>query len=501
VSAGQKVASDGGTSGQAEGETSAQSTFGLWSKRSRRPRPVRADAFEGSVLIWLVPAIIVLCMLALGVQLNAHVRARALDEFGKTDDYNSDVILAPLLQSAEAPLSQSQIAALDAALAAPPISRNLVAAKIWALDGTIIYATDRELIGQVVLSPEVERARRGTVTAQFDEPADSDGAHQAHATPRVEVYAPVRIDGRIAFVSEFYHDGAALAAQLRATAIWVWSAIGVATGLMLFLLFLIGWRGRAVILAQQAEIRRRLRTAERLARRNLHLKHEAEVARSDAIRTNQSFLSSLGSHLHDGPVQLLTLLILQLSSRAPGGDRQASDDQVQVELAQSVLGELRGLAHGLVLPELEDLDTRATIALAVERHSAFTGTEVAVTISEDFPERLDDAIKVCLYRIVQEGLNNAFKHAGGEGQRVSARTSGQRLVLEIVNMQAEAAPSPSATPQGGLGLLGLRRQVKAVSGTIEMSRMPQGETKVIATLPTSLVGSAQTPNHEAASTG
>src|SRR5690606_2447778 len=91
---------------------------------------------------------------------------------------------------------------------------------------------------------------------------------------------------------------------------------------------------------------------------------------------NERVLAEVGSDIHDGPLQLLTLLILRL----PGADGKAISNR---ELAQRALEELRAISSGLVLPELAEMTLAEAINAAITRHKDLTGT--AVTASIDLP--------------------------------------------------------------------------------------------------------------------
>src|SRR5262249_32319998 len=77
----------------------------------------------------------------------------------------------------------------------------------------------------------------------------------------------------------------------------------------------------------------------------------------------------------------------------------------------------------------------------------------------DVPE----ATKICVYRFVQEGLNNAFRHAGGSGQAVAANIDSGKLIVRVTH---EVDPDNATTEKAGeqLGLSGLRDRVESLGG-------------------------------------
>jgi signal transduction histidine kinase len=173
---------------------------------------------------------------------------------------------------------------------------------------------------------------------------------------------------------------------------------------------------------------------------------------------NERLLAQVGSDLHDGPLQLLAAHILALSRRHPAGKRP------DVAIAQQAMDELRNISAGLVLPELSTLGLRETIGLAVRRHEECTGLPVKVTYGP-LPDDCAVDLRVCLYRIVQEGLGNAARHGVlGTCALVIAIADG-RVTMEITNEVTPPRPAPARQPaRPHLGLDGMRARLAAIGG-------------------------------------
>jgi signal transduction histidine kinase len=431
-------------------------------------RPISTANRARQRLALFITIVVITSMILLGWRLHAGLQEHAFDGYARNDAYLAQTIIGPILDGAEIPFDDDRRRRLDEAIKLPSFTRDVAVAKIWHPDGRIAYSTDRSQIGRIVESPSVKRASQGETVAKFDDVDDPDGQMQeTNQLPLVEVYSPIRSrDNEIIYVAEFYRDGRELKARIAGDLQLIWGSVITATALILSLLFVFGARARNVIYDQQQEIRLRMRSLQQLSTRNRMLKKEAEVERADAFRRGQEFLSMLGSHLHDGPVQLLSLLVLKLSSRPITSDA-LDDSNHSVALLQSALSEIRLLAHGLVLPELKGLNGEQVVRLAVKRHSEHTGTSVALSINGDIPAELDEALKICLYRVVQESLNNSFKHAAGVGQAVCIQAQPDRVFVMIQDSGGNATQETSQ--HNGLGLIGLHRLVRSVSGDIEIS--------------------------------
>ena len=150
---------------------------------------------------------------------------------------------------------------------------------------------------------------------------------------------------------------------------------------------------------------------------------------------NELFLRRVSAELHDGPAQLLGFGLLRLDALRPLKqepswlDRrtepcEAPDEFETVRSALAdALNEIRVISAGLAPPELIDLSLSEALEMAASRHARRTGTTVGSDIG-GLPDCVDASLKVCLYCFAQEGLNNAFRHASGRGQALSARCDG-----------------------------------------------------------------------------
>jgi signal transduction histidine kinase len=94
---------------------------------------------------------------------------------------------------------------------------------------------------------------------------------------------------------------------------------------------------------------------------------------------------------------------------------------------------------------------------------------------------LPPSVDLSAYRIVQEALTNALKHAGPTAATVGIRYGDRALELEIAD-DGGAAP-PAAAVDGGNGLIGMRERVGLLGGELHVGQRPQGGFAVRARLP------------------
>lgn len=366
--------------------------------------------------------------------------------------------------------------------------------KIWLRDGTLVYATNKKLVGQRFPSAHLEKAFAGKVSGSFDDLDDTENVFDRDLQiPLIEIYTPFYRNGTddVIAVGEIYNDGRRLAADIAGIRWTTASITGVVTAPMMAVLFLIVWRANAIVTRNRQSLSRRIEEARQLALQNDQLRREADEAKLEVIQSNEQLLNSIGQDLHDGPIQMLSVLMLRLPYRPlsteADSDTSSSATKTTVDLAASALSELRDISTGLVLPQLEGLTAKETLLLAVQQHETLTDTTVMCEI-DDLGFHPSAPLRTCLFRVVQEGLNNAYYYAKGAGQHVAAKKQDQHLIITIDDSGGQArGPRPEGTRKTGLGLAGLQRRAKGLGGTLEINHRQQG-TQLKVSLPIPAIG-------------
>jgi signal transduction histidine kinase len=432
---------------------------------------------------------IAISMIALGLVISESMKKSILQSVGEESAATIASVLGPSVQelSNSPTLSQQTISKLDSILN-EQLSDRLTAIKIWLRDGTLVYATDKKLIGGKFPSHDLDEAFQGKVSASFDDMDHPENQYDRLLDrPLIEIYAPLYGvgTGKVIAVGEFYSDGAKLASRLRTLQVASAGLFGAILAPMMFLLFLIVRRANATIALHQAALSQKIVEAEKLAATNGRLRQIAEEARLDAGRSGERLLNQIGQDLHDGPIQLLSTLMLRLTqpdaagSAKPADDRWPSRPADPRSLTARILKEIRDISTGLVLPQLGSLTTAEALNLAVREHEYRTGSVVTCEFGP-LPKELPQVVKICLFRAVQETLSNAFQHAGGKDQRVECHSDHQviRLVVSDRGRDGRRVEPEMRGPRGGLGLTGIERRVEALGGSFEISR--DAETGTVA---------------------
>ena len=395
--------------------------------------------------------------------------------------------VAPLVQelAASRELQSATIQQLDALMEHSTIKERVVSLKIWRLDSTIVYSRWKDMIGrQFPPSDSFSQAASGFVAAEFQsEPHLEDNHEQLVGTPLLEIYSPVR-DQRthqIIGVSEFYANGDSLAADLWQAKILSWLVVATVTTLMMLALAGIVYRGSKMIDQQRAQLTTQICSLRDLLERNEDLGRRLQHSNQMMSVSVERLLQKIGADLHDGPAQLLSYASLRLSKIASAavqtGEGDGSHELQQLRMAISdALRDVRDISAGLSPPGLESATLGEAIELAIAHHRQHTGTTVRSDISA-IMEPVSEALKVCVYRFVQEALTNAYRHAGGAGQVVSADYNGK---LMITVSDAGQGFDPDMTSKQGLGLSGMRARVELLGGAFRVESHPGAGVKVSA---------------------
>ena len=347
-------------------------------------------------------------------------------------------------------------------------------ATVFDADFQIIWSNDDNIIGKRFSdNDELKIAYSGEST--FSWGVTDEHAKQEHVflpddvEQFVESYIPVWDEKheRVIGVVELYKSPRALFEALNRGEFLV-ASVSLLGGLILYLLLF--WV---------------VRTAHQLIETQ---RTRIKQASSRGVELNEQYLRRIGSELHDGPLQSIGFALLKLDSIFQSGSDSGRSDKAVIDKIQQALNgalqELRSLSAGLTIPELRELSAREAISRLIKRHESRTSTSVSHDL-HNLPEILSTPTKICLYRLVQEGLNNAYRHAAGIDQQIDVSVQGSLLFLTI----SDGGPGMDVDDVGKindaehLGLRGMRERVESLGGDFEITRTDKsGGVKLIATL-------------------
>jgi signal transduction histidine kinase len=191
--------------------------------------------------------------------------------------------------------------------------------------------------------------------------------------------------------------------------------------------------------------------------------------------------------IHDGPVQHMYAALSQIDLMESALDRSSGvDPEVLVrkdrirKLLEDGLTEVRSFIGAFRAPEFEHRPLRQLVDELLLQHEHLTDTQITVETDPELPDA-DLPVKIALYRILQEGLSNAYRHGGASVVQVKLhRVEGapnSRLRMEIIDNGA-GFDTTDALGRAHFGLRGMRDRVEMVGGSFSLSSAPGEGTRV-----------------------
>jgi PAS domain S-box-containing protein len=243
---------------------------------------------------------------------------------------------------------------------------------------------------------------------------------------------------------------------------------------------LVFWRGVMLDITDRREAEDRLRWSLDVLRTTLQQRRDLAQRVQHAQEAERR---RIAADLHDDPIQVMSAVDMRLQMLAAYPDRvdvaeiQAleADVRAAIERMRSMLFELRPVA-------LEREGLVAALTLYAEHAAATTGWTWEVDGRID--DEPDEDMQALLYRIAQEAIQNARKHADATRVRVDVATAGDGVRLRVHDDGSGFDADLATTPEPGhLGLTAMQESAELAGGWIRVSSAPGSGTTVDCWLP------------------
>ncbi len=218
------------------------------------------------------------------------------------------------------------------------------------------------------------------------------------------------------------------------------------------------------------------------SRRAQMAERERDVAAREAVVEERA---RIARELHDVIAHNVSMMVVQAGAERRLLEKHGESSTHEVletveQIGRSALTEMRRLVGMLRTDSSDSLSPQPGLddvpALVLQVTEAGLPVELHI---EGERRELPAGIELSAYRIVQEALTNALKHAGNAHAEVHVRYGPESLELEIVD-DGPGAPAPAA---GGHGLVGMRERVALYGGRLDAGRRPSGGFAVSVKLP------------------
>jgi signal transduction histidine kinase len=238
-------------------------------------------------------------------------------------------------------------------------------------------------------------------------------------------------------------------------------------GLMLALTLGIG---ALLALATTRHILRLARDAEMRYGQVVHAQQELKELSARLVEAQELERRAISRELHDEVGQSLSALLMELGNLgavAPGDAELRQHVEAIRKLAESSVNVVRNMALLLRPSMLDDLGLVPALQWQAREISKRTGMAVEVdaeTVADDLPEDH----KTCIYRVVQEALNNCARHASAHSVRIRVVQEAERIRLTV----QDDGQGFDSTHVRGLGLLGMEERVTHLGGQFQLRSEP-----------------------------
>ena len=424
---------------------------------------------------WAGGVVMVLATVVVGLFVTARIEEVLVRNTGNATALYMESFVSPLTQdlARQNSLTEASLADLRKLLVATPLGRRVLSFKIWVKGPMVIASSDAAIVGKTFdATANLRRAWAGEVSADFNTLSDlEDEAEASLGVPLLEIYSPIRAknSGEIIAIAEFYENATQLESDLIRVRLTSWAAVALVMAAIWGSLFIIVLRGSHTIERQFVAL-------SEMAARNVSLRLKVQSAAGRFSALNDQALRRIGADLHDGPAQLMGFAALRLDAlrkAMPGDKAQAEIDQIEAAIKEAIT-DIRSISRGASLPDIDRKPIAEVIRGLVDAHAGRTGSDVALNVDFGGRQDLPLAVKICVGRVVQEGLTNAWRHAGGAGQQVTIGLNGEVLQVFVRDRGPGLQNEPAEAEIYGLGLAGLAGRVESLGGSLTLRNRRDG---------------------------
>lgn len=217
---------------------------------------------------------------------------------------------------------------------------------------------------------------------------------------------------------------------------------------------------------------------------------EKEMARQllleSLVEAQEEERSRLARELHDGAGQMLTNLLVRLKTIERKAESPTTQTQLGVVLdtMSETIDQVRDLSYSLRPVALEEFGLCVALQTLIEE--MLSDREIAGTYDFDLEEgRLPLSIETTLYRIAQEALTNAVRHADAESVTVTLHGDRHRVLLRIEDdgVGFEASEVSAVAGRRHLGLISMQERAEIIGASFDLYSAPGAGTIVEVRLP------------------
>ena len=222
------------------------------------------------------------------------------------------------------------------------------------------------------------------------------------------------------------------------------------------------------------------------SRKQIKLAKDAQLHLSGLlINAQEKERSRIASELHDDFSQRIALLSLGLENAAD----ELADSSVTVkrqlqklfDSASELGADIHTVSHRLHSSTLESLGLVPGVSALCKEFIDRYGIEIDFC-ADNIPRRIHQDAALCLFRIIQEGLQNLKKHSGVTKAQVKLWTNGDKIFMSVCD-KGRGFDLKEITNNGGIGIRSMEERVRLLGGRFEVHSEPTRGTRIEACVP------------------
>ncbi|MDG9726745.1 MULTISPECIES: HAMP domain-containing sensor histidine kinase [unclassified Streptomyces] len=208
------------------------------------------------------------------------------------------------------------------------------------------------------------------------------------------------------------------------------------------------------------------------------LEHERATSTARVLLAQEAERRRIAQELHDEVGQSMTAILLVLGRAADDADQPLREELQQAqEITRESLDEVRRLVRRLRPGVLDDLGLISALSSLTHDFATHTGLRVVRRFDADLPA-LDPETELVLYRVAQESLTNAARHADAERVEVGLAPADGAVTLTI----ADDGRGIEAACEGA-GIRGMRERALLIGAALDITSAPGAGTRIRLTAP------------------
>jgi signal transduction histidine kinase len=212
------------------------------------------------------------------------------------------------------------------------------------------------------------------------------------------------------------------------------------------------------------------------------------------LSVTEEELSRIILDIHDGPVQYLFAalsLLTRIQNQAASGKADPALLQPQLkqlsDMIETSLREIKSFMGTFRPPEFHSRSLLSIIQALVIQHEEWSGSTVELKI-ESLPADVSLPVKIAIYRILQEALSNAYRHAKVDHHWVQLWSEDNMICMTVVDQGKGFEPPPLDGPMATereehIGLRGMRDRVALLGGRFSLTSSPGEGTRILVKVP------------------